>query len=187
MSEPRLYYQRRVSAGGLADAVGAFKEDLKYLYFESEATIDLVAYPEKFSPAWTHGRAFGPKLEVRWQRVGDGFDLLLLTETDLDLPSVWQAISENEDVTPHPDSADPPSQVLLWGTHISQLERPHRLAGRQGEAWIETRIPRPLIYPVQGAPRWVKAEVIVYRYRGRPLLTRLVSLEGETNEPQPLW
>jgi hypothetical protein len=183
MSEELRLYRRHVTADGLEEAVGAFKDKLKYLYFESEATIELMDYrpPE---PAWTHGRAFGPELEVRWQRVRDGFELLLLSE-QLPQPPGWEPVAGGTPLPP--DSADPPGQVLLWGTHISQLQQPHHLAGGQGDAWIETRIPRPLEYPVSGAPRWVKARVVVYRCQGRPVLTRLVSLEGEKDEPQPLW
>jgi hypothetical protein len=188
MSEHPRLYQRHAPADGLKEAVEALHKAfrLEYLYFESEATIELVTYRAP-DPAWTHGRAFGPKLEVRWQRAGDGFDLLLLTETDLRLPAGWLAITQNGGLLPYPDAADPPGQVMLWGTHIGQLEQPHRLAGGEGDAWIETRIPRPLRYPVQGAPKWVRARVIVYRCQGRPVLTRLVSLEGGSNVPEPIW
>lgn len=181
---PHLY-QRRVAPGDLAAAVDAFEEDLRYLYFESEAEIELVAYASP-QPAWTHGRAFGPRLEVRWQRAGDGFDLLLLTEADGACPAGWEPLPAGSPAAPCPDSADPEGQVLLWGTHIGHLERPHRLAGGSEQAWIETRIPRALRYPVDGAPRWVRARTIVYRCQGQPVLTRLVCLEGEDHEPRPL-
>jgi hypothetical protein len=107
-----------------------------------------------------------------------------LTEGDTQPVDGWRTL---EDENLQSDAADPPTQVLLWGTHISQLAYPHHLAGEEGDAWIETRIPRPLKYPVEGAPRQVKANVIVYRNQGRPVLTRLVSLEGEKDEPRPLW
>jgi hypothetical protein len=186
MSERPRLYQRRVPSTILRDAVEVFRDDVDYLYLESETTIELIDYQTP-DPIWTHGRAFGPKLEVRWQQAGDCFDLLLLTEADIQLPKGWQAVPQNDKVLPHPDSADPPGQILLWGTHVSRLERPHHLAGGEGNVWIETRIPRPLKYPVSGAPPRVCARVIVYRYQGRPVLTRLVCLEGEENEPQPLW
>jgi hypothetical protein len=182
---PRLY-TRHVSGDQLATAIEVFRDQLEYLYNESEAAIDLTTY---HFPDVTciHGRAFGLQLEVRWQRVRNGFDLLLLTETDLKAEG-WQSIAEDQDTLPVPDSIDPSGQVVLWGTHISRLRYPHRLAGTQGNAWIETRIPRHLQYPVQGQPQWVKARIIVYRCQGRPVLTRLVELEGEEeNERQALW
>ncbi|MGD9101344.1 MAG: hypothetical protein PVF45_12765 [Anaerolineae bacterium] len=186
MSEcPRLYH-RRVPSAKLAAALEAFEDDFEYLYFESEATIELLAYRPP-DPAWTHGRAFGPRLEVRWQRAGDRFDLLLLTETAISLPPGWEAISQGDDFIPHPDSADTSAHVMLWGTHVSQLEQPHHLAGGEGDVWIETRIPRPLRYPVPGSPKWVRARAVVYRCQGRPVLTRLASLEGGSHVPEPIW
>lgn len=186
MSERPRLYSRHVSTDQLVATVEAFKDQLKYLYSESEATIDLAAYHAP-DPMWTHGRAFGSQLEVRWQQVRTGFDLLLLAETDLAAEG-WQVVSENQDTLAVPDAIDPPSQVVLWGTHLSRLRYPHRLAGRQGNAWIETRIPRPLEYPVPDQPQWVKARIIVYRCQGRPVLTRLVGLEGEEDYERPaLW
>jgi hypothetical protein len=186
MSEcPRLYH-RYVPPSELAVAVDAFKSELQYLYFESEATIEVTPYQSP-DAAWVHGRAFGSELEVRWQRVADGFDLLLLTETDISLPPGWEALPKDDGLLPNPDSADSGRQVMLWGTHISQLEQPHHLAGGEGDVWIETRIPRPLRYPVGGSPKWVRARVVVYRCQGRPVLTRLVSLEGGSNVPEPIW
>jgi hypothetical protein len=180
---PHLY-QRRVSPDALANVVDALEREVEYLYLESETTIDLVRYPHALDSTWTHGRAFGPRLEVRWQKAGDEFDLLLLTEAELETLDGWQAVERDGPVVPFPDSADPPGQVMLWGTHVSHLQQPHRLAGGKTNAWIETRIPRALEYPIPGTPRWVKARVIVYRLRGQPVLTRLAGLEGEQDEPQ---
>lgn len=182
MSERPSLYCRRVAPGELAAALKVFESSLRYLYFESETTIDLLAYRPP-DPAWTHGRAFGAEMEVRWQRVGASFDLLLMTERELPLPDGWVGL-EDASQLPCPDSADPPGQILLWGTHISHLDTSHYLASKGGNAWIETRIPRSLHYPLDGTPRWVKANVIVYRCQGRPVLTRMVGLEGEEYDEQ---
>ncbi len=182
---PHLYYHQ-VSAAQLPQMLDDLKSHLSYLYWESESAIELVEY-QTVDAAWSHGRAFGPELEVRWQAAGNGFDLLLLTESDLTLPEGWRSV-EADDALPIPDTADPQGYAMLWGTHLSQLQRPHRLAGEDGDAWIETRIPRMLRYPVNGKPKWVRAQVIVYRSAGRPVLTRLAGLEGVYENEQPaLW
>lgn len=172
---PFLYF-RSVPGGELAAALAPFAGQLRYQYVESDATIDLGPFAEVDATS-LHGRVFGPVLEIRWQRTGATYDLLLLTETALPVPGPWQDLAQ-DGTLPQPDAVDLEEQVLLWGTHVSQLKRPHRLAGDTDDAWVETRIPRALQYPVDAAP-WVKARVAVYRYRGRPILTRLVDLEGE--------
>ena len=171
-------YQCQVPKDKLQAVVDVFAAELDYLYMESEATIELTTYALP-SPTWLHGRAFGATLEIRWESVGEAFDLLLLTEIDREIPAGWALISDN--------LSSETSQILLWGTHIDHLEKSHHLAGEANDAWIETRLPRPLNYPVSGAPRWVKANVVIYHRHHQPVLTRLVSLEGETHEPQPLW
>lgn len=176
-------YQCRVPADKLAETIDTFKQHLVYLYLESETDVELLAYTRP-EPAWSYGRAFGPELEIRWQPAGRGFELLLLTETERTWPAPWRALPDGPS---QPDSAAP-GQVLLWGDHVSRLQHPHRLAGSQTQAWVETRIPRALRYPLTGTARWVKARVVVYRCQERPVLTRLAGLEGvEDNEIKPLW
>lgn len=171
---PQLF-SCRMPVNSLQGILNTFQARLKYLYLESEATIDLIAYAP-FQSSWTHGRAFGEDMELRWDRDEQFYDLLLLTESSLSLTSEWQPVAVDLSVEP--------GQVLLWGTHVSHLDQHHRLAETEGNAWIETRIPRALTYPVAGSPRWVKANVIIYRQQGQPCLTRLVSLEGEEHEPR---
>lgn len=178
MAQTARLYQRRAATDALPAAVDALAAALDYLYFEAEETIELIPYAPP-DPVWLHGRAFGPTLEVRWDQVDEGFELFLLTETTPDLPAEWTLVSDA--------FVGQSSQILLWGTHIDYLEQPHHLAGETGRAWIETRLPRPLDYPVSGGPRWVKANVVIYYRHSRPVVTRLATLEGETNEPQPLW
>ncbi|RME69894.1 MAG: hypothetical protein D6784_17630 [Chloroflexi bacterium] len=180
MAEQPCIYRREVpSLAGVAEILQTYADRLAWLYTESEAGVELTAYrsPEA---GLTHGRAFGPKLEIRWEQTASGFDLLLLTEIPLN-PAGWQVLLD-------PGSLEAEeSTILLWGTHIRHLEHPHYLAGKTGEAWIETRLPRPLKYPVAGSPRWVKAGVVIYRQAGRPILTRLAGVEGGEDEPSVLW
>ena len=184
MSAPVYLYHRHVSSEALPAAVDALRDRTRYVYYESEADIDLLAYRTP-DPAWTDGRAFGEELEVRWEQAGDGFDLLALAETPLALPAGWEPVPADDPALPCPDAADAGGQVLLWGTHAGRLQRGHLQVKGSEDAWIETRIPRILRYPVTGSPRWVKARTVVYRYQGRPVLTRLAGLEGEDNDPQP--
>ncbi|MBN2390314.1 MAG: hypothetical protein JXR84_06310 [Anaerolineae bacterium] len=157
-----------------------------YVYFESEAAIEMLPY-QLPAPDWTHGRAFGAQCEVRWDKQDTGYELLLLTESALTLPEPWRCVTAAEGV-PLPDKAVA-DQMLLWGTHISRLKYPHHLAEGEGNAWIETRIPRPLRYPVDDAPppEQVKARVMRYYCRERLLLTRMIAVEGEYDGPQILW
>jgi hypothetical protein len=183
MSGRAFLYFRSVPADELAAALAPFADRLRYQYVESDATIELGIFTAA-DPTWLHGRGFGPTLEIRWQRSGTSFDLLLLTESALAVPPGWEDLAQDR-ALPQPDAVALEEQVLLWGTHVSRLSRPHRLAGDTDSAWVETRIPRALRYPVDTAP-WVKARVAVYRYRGRPVLTRLVDLEGEYDGTPPL-
>ena len=184
MSETPYLYCCHKPADELAATVEAFRDRLQYLYFESESAIELLPYRSP-DASWSHGRAFGAELEVRWDRAKDGFDLLLLTEKPWPSLPGWEPLPGSGHV-PIPDSAAP-GQILLWGTHISALEHPHRLAGDTGNASIETRIPRPLAYPLSATSRRVRARVMVYRCRERPILTRLVAVEGDDDEPAVLW
>ena len=180
MCEPPCIYRRNVASfAEVVDILEIYADRLAWLYTESEAGVELTTYhpPEA---GWMHGRAFGPKLEIRWEQTAVGFDLLLLTEIELK-PTGWHPLPGSNAL----ETVE--STILLWGTHISHLEYPHRLAGQNGETWIETRLPRPLKYPVAGSPRWVKAGVVIYRRAECPLLTRLASVEGGEDEPPVLW
>jgi hypothetical protein len=88
---------------------------------------------------WAGGRVFSPKAECRWEKVGaDRFDVLVLAENDLDLLSYlnpvepargkWQVVSREGGR----------GGIYLWGDYRESVGH-----------WVETRIPRPLSYPVE--------------------------------------
>ncbi|MGQ9626630.1 MAG: hypothetical protein ACUVV0_06970 [Anaerolineae bacterium] len=130
----RIFARR---AADLAATLAPFDGELKYAYVESMAEAELVRYGEwgDYGLAfWTLGRAFGPELEIRWEREGGDYNLLLLSEKEDFAPEGWRKVEEAE--------VDEERKIFLWGTY-RQRER----------KWIETRIPRPLRYPVEGNGR----------------------------------
>lgn len=75
---------------------------------------------------FTHGRLFGNKGELRWQKVNGGYTLLWLSEGEL------------------PDGF---TKMGDWIT--SELQSIHLLGGGETEPWRDTRIPRELNYPME--------------------------------------
>jgi len=185
MSEQPRVYHRRVAAKDWIDVVNSFKDKVAFIYAEEPADLYLTEY-RRPQPGWTHGRAFGPTLEVRWSRQRDGqADLLLLTESE-PCPKDWTPIPVAIDERPVEIDVAEESTVMLVGTHRRHLASTHRKAGQDvPHEWIETRIPRPLVYPLDETPepeRWARLRVIVYRAAGRPVLTRMVDMEGTNDE-----
>ncbi|TEU18859.1 MAG: hypothetical protein E3J21_05065 [Anaerolineales bacterium] len=185
--QPKVYH-RRVAADEWIDAVDGFKDKVKFIYAEEPADLHLTNY-RRPQASWTHGRAFGPTLEVRWSHRRDGqVDLLLLTESE-PCPQGWEPITVAEDEKPLEVDAAEESTVMLVGMHRRHLASTHRKAGQDvPHEWIETRIPRPLVYPLDETPdpeRWARLKVRVYRVAERPVLTRMVDVEG-TNDVQRL-
>lgn len=181
--QPRVYH-RRVTDDAWVDQVDGFRDKLEFVYAEEPGDLHLTGY-RRPEPGWTHGRAFGPTLEVRWSRRRDGeVDLLLLTESE-PCPRRWESIPLAEGAGPM--GVEPPeeSTVMLVGTHRRHLASTHRRAGQDvPHEWIETRIPRPLVYPLPETPRperWARLWVRVYRAAGRPVLTRMVDMEGTSD------
>lgn len=154
-------YHRRVPVEDFPEAVDGLAEGLDFVLFESISQANIVAY-QKPELRWLQGRAFGPDKEVRWRGQGESCDLHLLTENEMHLEG-WDELDLSLDESEE-------THILLWGTW-----RPDR------EAWIETRIPRPLIYPVEGQPAHVQISALNYRRGGVTVLTRLrevVSYDG---------
>jgi len=190
-AQPHVYYCR-VPPDGLFGVVDGFKEKLCFLYFETAATMDIVWYlsPERAAeaderhrrpdPGWLHGRAFGKALEVRWERQGDDCHVHLLSEAVLSLDDGWEEVDFGRDEKGQPVlKADAESSILLWGTHRQYLRPPHSQAAAGDNVpheWIETRIPRPLRYPVDEATPFVEAVVVNYRIGGGVVLSRLKGL-----------
>jgi hypothetical protein len=178
-------YHRRVAADVWIDVVDAFKDKVKFIYAEEPADLYLTNY-RRPEASWIHGRAFGQALEIRWSRRCDGqVDLLLLTESE-PCPPDWASIPMAEDERPLEVDEAEESTVMLVGMHRRYLASTHYKAGQDvPHEWIETRIPRPLVYPLDETPspeRWARLKVVVYRAAGRPALTRMVDVEGTSDE-----
>ncbi|MEW5958827.1 MAG: hypothetical protein AB1801_13930 [Chloroflexota bacterium] len=171
-------YQRRLPAANWISAVeeAHTAAAFVYLYAEEAATIHLTWYrrPEAH---WTHVRAFGPAAEVRWLQRRDGqVDLILLTEKPVSLNG-WQLA---DDTLVCQDS-----QVILRGVSRRHNRSPYPKSQDAPQEWTDSRIPQPLAYPVveaQAVERWVKLKTKTYQANGRPILTRLVALEGSSDE-----
>lgn len=182
--QPRVYH-RLVTADAWVDVVDGFRDKVAFIYAEEPADLYLTNY-RRPQANWTHGRAFGQALEVRWSRRYDGqMDILLLTESE-PCPEGWTSVPVAEDEGPLEVDVAEESTVMLVGMHRCHLASTHRKAGQDvPHEWIETRIPRPLVYPLDETPepeRWVRLRVMVYRAAGRPVLTRMVDVEGTSDE-----
>jgi len=110
------------------------------MQFQALPQVDLVTA----LPQYEEGRIFATAAELRWQRSASGtFALLLLTEDESCVPAAWTRLGAGWLARP----AEQP--IPLWGER--QAGWPH---------WIEVRIPRALVYPVDKTTgsvhiRWV--------------------------------
>ncbi len=146
-----------------------------FAYLESEADgVWLTDYATVDLSIFSTGRVCGPDCELRWQSIGrDRFAVQVLTETS----SPFEMLT----VSSGPFEVETDQHVRLWGRLARTLPRDHILNGRPELMWVETRIPRPLVYPVpvdNGVPTWVQATVHHYRWRGMIYATRWLSLTG---------
>lgn len=178
MNKPSVF-MRTVERGELASIVDGLRErGLQFVYYESAEKVDLLAYrtPQE---NWTIGRAFGQALEVQWSWNGKQFDLLLLTEAETAAPEGW---SEWQPVCGDDGGAfsSQPMTIRLYGIERRQLASYHyrRADDTTAPEWVETRLPRSLVYPVAGRPKLVRVRAIVYTFGQVPLLTRWQRLEG---------
>lgn len=87
----------------------------------------------------THGRLFGKKGEIRWQKIAKGYSLLWLSEGDL--PEGFKSLGQ-WDMTKSQD-------VFLLG-------------GGDTRPWRDTRIPRELNYPIEWC-KFPRVRVIQYK------------------------
>lgn len=129
-----------------------------------------VVEPERYSV----GRIFNENFEMRWQRLSySGITLQLLCEDEKYRQDNF-ILEEEFDVTD--------SSVYLWGTHTSSDKLEKHPFMVQADAWIETRIPRPLQYPITGGktPPHVQIKTHCYHqhYTGILRITRWLALEG---------
>ncbi len=172
MSTPRIFH-RTAQRAELATVVDSLRErGLQFIYYEASEAVELLAYRTP-QAAWHTGRAFGETLEVQWTRNGDAFDLLLLTEKEMNAPEgweKWQPLCSSGAPTIQPQT----QRVRLYGTERRELASYHYRATKSDAPaeWIETRVPRPLVYPIENAPKHVSVQSIVYCFDGVAILTR---------------
>jgi len=110
---------------------------------------------------WTEGQIFNENAELRWRQTAEGYAVLLLTEQD-NPPADFQPLNGSPFTVVCP-SSDERHGFLLWGT------RPDK------DKFWETRIPRPLRYPV---PMTSKPPQLVYRLYQEGAAVRWVRLVG---------
>lgn len=110
------------------------------------------------------GRAFSASYEVRWNgRQSEFYSVQVL----VDAP--WH----DERFTQVREFAErgPDYSLLLWGEYV----------GRDGEdngIWAETRIPKPLFYPVEGQSGYAYLQVCDLYENGQVATTRWLGVTG---------
>ncbi len=163
-----------LNAADLLLTLHSMSSELPYVYLESETRVSLVplaAYLESDAqPFWIQGRAFGPKLEIRWRRDDLTLDVQSLCEDDRVLPgwtpSDWKLDAEAQ-----------PRDVLLAGINVAALPKDHVLFSPQGGLWVAESIARPLLYPIRDAyAARVVLRCLDYRSAGKVVITRLCDL-----------
>lgn len=88
---------------------------------------------------YTHGRLFGSKGELRWEKNKSGYALLWLSEGEL-----------------------PDGFIKVGDWTASKSQNIHLLGGGETKPWRDTRIPRKLYYPM----KWCRApQVGVIQYQ----------------------
>lgn len=92
---------------------------------------------------WDKGRVFDNTSEIRWEREGDTFHVVLIKDDSI--PSEgWEDKEEIEFVSER--------KVLLWGERITGKDQ-----------WYEKQVPRILEYPVMGNGSRVYAVLNEYK------------------------
>jgi hypothetical protein len=146
-----------------------------YLLQESatDITFERFSTPGQDWKPWDAGRAFGQKIEVRWQWVDDGmFQLLVLSEARLEALANWPEPKRME--------AEDGGRVYLWGRERSFLTGVKRRD--VPPEWVQASIPRPLCYPLAAAKEFAYIETVDYRWQGMIILTRFWRVDGEDRE-----
>lgn len=146
-----------------------------YLYFESPAEADLIAYPNEIkSTDLDFGQAFNEKGELRWQRH---------TWLENGQPkSGWQVVY----VGNGQQCPTFPVEQVREELNTNKYKVRHELVKLWGEStnrgtWLEARIPRLLNYPWSGAPVGALGmRVCRYEVDGQIAFERFVGLEGWT-------
>jgi hypothetical protein len=167
----KWYTAHQVSIVGLASALRDPR--LRWVYAERTADIVLTRHDALLDGSlplerWTHGRAFGPELELAWWCTGDQLQARTVT------------------------TGGEPPRGIDWEPRATQGWEPQTQRGRDtlllGERdpdapgddpkWSEVRIPRYLEYPVAGNAARVALVRQTYQRQGVVVAWRLVEVRG---------
>lgn len=131
--------------------VAALAHKFHYCYLAGIDEISLAAFtPGIDLSSWEAGWLFGPEAALRWRKEEKGYKAMVLGEdlTGLRDTADWLSLVLD-------DYQAMTRQYYLWGTR------------QPGERiWLETRIPRSIVYPVSGSTgRRLKITVVEYLNR----------------------
>lgn len=120
------------------------------------------------------GRIFNENFELRWQRSPyHRVSIQMLCEDKKYSQDNFIAVEEF-------DTDKNTAHIFLWGTYTEHLQNKHEFMV-QKPAWFETRIPRPLEYPLrdEDKPAHVQLKTLHYYQRDTRSLrtTRWLALE----------
>lgn len=183
-SRPRVYNHWHpsthttafVNAVELDNLVTEELPDLRWAYLERETgeqCVQLTSIDAAVPSDYTSGRAFSMDYELRWQAVGsDAFSLQLFSEQPANREDFVELPYDFDSVQPAPYS------MLLMGTLAETLKEEHYWSGSRDLIWIETRVPRPLEYPMGEPVRQVSVLARDYCVNGIVVATRWLDLQG---------
>jgi len=166
-----IFVQQAVSLEALQQLLTL---ELPWAYVATWKDAQIVSCVPDLPQHWPQGRAFGPTLEVRWEQVGAGFTVEMLTEQEKPplASDAWQRES------PEIDGCHA-RLLLLWGERGRGASSPTE--------WIEIRIPRALSYPIEPtasesetALLRVAIEAYDYTVADVPVTTRWAQLRPTT-------
>lgn len=105
---------------------------------------------------WPQGRLFDGRSELRWRKgEGEVYDLLSLAEAEGELADVGEEIESATWEVVEPGTEEPASLLLAGSIKDEEHEK----------AWIETRFPHSLLYPVGEKGDKHPPSVHYYEYR----------------------
>jgi len=134
-----------------------------YCYNQDVDTVQLTEFTEDFVPA-SEGRVFGPKAEVRWQRLDMGahaYAVSVLSESPQALDKDWKVFSYGTKQ----------QKIYLMGVWQPDVR-----------AWVEARLSHTLNYPLFGlldARARLFAPAVEYSYQGMVQYIRFKGLQVE--------
>ena len=171
---PQIYTSDvALNADDLREALSKLADFLYWVYLESEPEVDLTVFDIERATQFPAGQAFGPNYEARWEAIApDAYHFEVLTEVGIEQTGLEYLTPSDLELT-----TSDVYTILLWGVLASTLPPEHALSGIPGPIWVETRIPRPLEYPVEPVHR-VGVRAVDYKHRGVVVATRWLELVG---------